>query len=216
MYQIKLIVSIALIFIITTVTGCATTEGEGALVGGLLGATAGALSCKGSSEDRAKCIAAAAVIGGGVGYVAGKVLENEKKKYANDEDFYNAQIGEIAQLNKDISTKNKDLRKSISNDQRQIKTLMAQYKKGQISKEQLTAAKTTYDQKLAAANTDLSKFKKEVEFKEKVVAEMRNNAKVKQSQIKKLQAGVDKSKSNVERVQQNVNLMAQNSSTVHL
>ena len=214
MHKIKLIVSLALIFIITTVTGCATTEGEGALAGGLMGAAAGALACQG--KDRAKCMVAGAVIGGGAGYVAGKVLEKEKKKYANDEDFYNAQIGEIAQLNKDISTNNKDLRKSISAVQRQITTLMAQYKKGQVSKEQLTAAKATYDQKLAAANTDLSKFKKEVEFKEKVVAEMRNNAKVKQSQIKKFQAGVDKSKSNVEKVQQNVNLMAQNSSTVHL
>jgi uncharacterized protein HemX len=161
-------------------SGCVTTstEGEGAVLGALAGAGIGALACKG--KDKAKCAAIGAAVGGGLGYAAGKVVAERQKQYASQEDFYDAQIRQTAQLNQKLAGDNKSLRASIKNDQRQLAAITAKNKKGQASNQQLIAAKSSMDQKRLDAEKRLKEAKQELEVQQTVLAILRIKALLRQ------------------------------------
>ncbi len=209
------VTALAVTSLCTLNTGCvSTTEGQGAALGSLAGLGIGALACKG--KDQAKCMAAGAVIGGGLGYAAGTVVAERQKQYANDEDFFDAQITQTAQLNRKLASDNSSLRASIKSDQRQLSSLNAKYKKGQATGDQLTAAKSSLDQKRLASEKSYNAAKQELEVQKTVLADMKKKGASQAGRVKKMEKEVVNLQKQVDDLQENIALMASSTSTVHL
>lgn len=106
-------------------SGCVTTtEGQGALVGGLVGSGIGALACK---DDRAKCALIGGAVGAGVGYAAGTMVAKEQKKYASMEQYYEAELAKTLQFNEELKKENKNLKKGIKQDKSKIAALKKRF-----------------------------------------------------------------------------------------
>ena len=213
---LKVLISCSLASTLVISSGCVTnsTEGEGAVLGALAGAGIGALACKG--KDKAKCAAIGAAVGGGLGYAAGKVVAERQKQYATQEDFYDAQIRQTAQLNQKLAGENKSLRASIKNDQRQLAAINASYKKGQASSQQLMAAKSTMDQKRLNAEKQLSEAKQELEVQQTVLADLKKQGTAQANRAKQLEKQVNTLQGQINDLQQNVSMMASSTATINL
>lgn len=215
-HRISLIATaMAVTCLCTLNTGCVTsTEGQGAALGSLAGLGIGALACQG--KDQAKCMAAGALIGGGLGYAAGTVVAARQKQYANDEDFYDAQITQTAQLNRKLAADNKSLRASIKSDQRQVAALNAKYKRGEASGDQLKAAKSSMDQKRLAAQKSYDEAKKELEIQQTVLADMKKQGSSQSARVKKLDKEVKVLQTQIADLRNTIDITANDPATINL
>lgn len=213
-HRISLIATaMAVTSLCTLNTGCVTsTEGQGAALGSLAGLGIGALACQG--KDQAKCMAAGALIGGGLGYAAGTVVAARQKQYANQEDFFDAQITQTAQLNRKLATDNKSLRASIRSDQRQVAALNAKYKRGEASGDQLKAAKSSLDQKRLAAQKSYDEAKNELSVQQAVLADMKKQGASQTVRVKKLDKEVNKLQAQIQDLQTILTTVATSPDTV--
>lgn len=211
---------LGLVVTLTLSGGCATTGGgtstqaEGATLGAILGGVIGAAAC--DSHDRAKCIATGAVIGGTVGFVAGQVVAERQARYANQEDFYDAQIQQTAQLNQALSTKNRNLRKSIQRDRRHISKLMARYNQGKASRQELLTAKANLDKQRTQNEKVLADAKRELEVQREVYKQMQQQGQAQRQRVKQQERVVTGLQAEVNDLQQNIELMATSSAAVNL
>jgi len=167
----------SMIILIPWLVACSTTTDsgvamQGAGIGAILGGVVGALAC---GNNRAKCAAIGAGIGAVVGGAAGYEINRRRQQYASDEDFYNAQIASTTQYNQQLSLYNQQLRKSLQEDQQQIDRLLAQYRHGQASRNQLIALQQNIKQKLDHGNQELANLHKELEVQQGVVAQAQQN-----------------------------------------
>lgn len=139
--------------------GCESLDLEKNELIGTLSAAAGcALIAKQTGGDD-KQVAAAALVCGTVGYAVTNKLENNRKQYASDEEFYRAETDRIAQYDATLS--------------RQIKVSEADLKSAQLQIDEVTAKTRRSDgdwANLIAINTDLQDRKVRLE-KELSVAE---------------------------------------------
>ncbi|NJN48388.1 MAG: LysM peptidoglycan-binding domain-containing protein [Candidatus Competibacteraceae bacterium] len=154
-----------------------STQAEGAVIVGVLGAVAGALLC--DKKNRVECAAAGAAIGGVGGYVIGNEIAKRQKRYASAEAFYDAQIRKTAQLNQSLSRQNRNLRKSIQADQRRVNTLVAQYRSGRTKKSSLNALRRDIERKHNQSSKQLAEAKKEYEINNELLKTMQNSGQAK-------------------------------------
>lgn len=211
---------LGLVLTLTLGGGCATTGGgtstqaEGATMGAILGGVIGAVAC--DSHNRAGCMVAGAVLGGAVGFVAGQVVAERQKQYANQEEFYDAQIEQTAQLNQALSDKNRNLRKSIQRDQRHINKLLSRYNQGKASRQELLAAKSNLDKKRSENEKVLAQAKQELEVQQEVYKQMQQQGQAQRQRLNQQKRAVAGLQTEVNDLQQNIELMATSSAAVNL
>lgn len=152
-------------------TGCAqpgyeaTTEGAigGTVLGGLIGGLAGG--------ERGAAIGAG--LGLALGGATGYALDQRKRQYASQEDFYDAQIRQTAQLNRQMATRNDTLSRSLAQDKREVKGLVSQYRAGRVNVAALRDEKADLDRKRKDNLALLSDLDKEMAVQRDVLAEAR-------------------------------------------
>ncbi|OTA20366.1 Chromosome partition protein Smc [Xenorhabdus beddingii] len=106
----------------------------------IAGAATGALACALASEHKAICIAAAAVLGCGVGVGANAYLDSQRKKYGTREQLLVASINDVKAENQRIQNVTATAKQVIAEDKRTLAKIkkdiaMKTAKRGQMQKE---------------------------------------------------------------------------------
>lgn len=102
----------------TTNTNRDELVGQGTIGGAILGAFTGYLTC--DKEDKEKCAAAGALIGGIGGFVLADEVAKRKSKYANWEDRITEQTRSLTQLTTKIRADNHNLSEQIRSNKKKI------------------------------------------------------------------------------------------------
>lgn len=154
------------------VTGCVTTDGdrtrmEGAGFGALIGAVVGGLA---GGEEGAIL---GALVGGGVGFIVGNEVAKRKQQYATTEQFLDAEIAHVQEINTATASYNQTLRNDIAQLDRESEHLRNQYNAGRIEQSVL-ASKRTDLQKQLATNRELEQgLVNELKVQERILSEER-------------------------------------------
>ena len=169
---------IALFVAAALIAGCAATddgqqtqvEGTaiGAGIGALLGCALGA-----AIIGEGGCLTGA-VVGGGAGALAGfgvgTEIADRKQKYANLEDFYDAQIDQTEKLNRELARRNRELEIGIRWSNTEIALLKRDIRQGRATQAQLRAKADAVERERKAAQETLTAAKEELEVKQAVLA----------------------------------------------
>lgn len=173
--QIPTTACIAILVLSLGLAGCqtmGTQDGsnqatkEGAVGGAMIGALIGALI---GGKDGALIGAA---LGGAVGGVAGHEIDKRKKEYASTEAFYDGQLAQTKELNTALAENNQNLRKSINEDEAQIKTLVESFNSGKTDNTALAAKKSEIDQKVTNTATRITALNEELKIQQAVLTEI--------------------------------------------
>ncbi len=197
---------LTVIFVLSCMAGCANihddstrTKTEGTGAGALAGGAIGALLGQVIGHDTASTLIGAAVgaaVGGVGGYAYGSYVADQKEKYANEEDWYNASIAEAEERNSQLAEYNRGLKTRVAELQQATDSLKARYKEKKVEKEQLLAEKENVDKLKKEADERLSAAKKELNAQNSVMAEMKKDGgnsdfeEPLSSQIKSLKANI--------------------------
>lgn len=149
------------------------TIGEGALVGTGVGALAGSAMCK---KDRTKCGLVGSVVGAIAGVVAGTVVADKKEAYVSAEDLLDQEIAHTRAVNEQLSTYSAKLSGMIGELEKQARSLKRRY------------------QNKAATRADVAKQRKQISSLLRDNQQVLNDAnRAKQQQVELYDAAVRKS-----------------------
>ena len=175
---------------------CQTTQEQGAAVGGIF---AGVL-CAALGGNAGDC-AAIATAGMAVGYLAGAYVESEKNKYANLEDFYNAEITQSEQFNQNLIQYRELAKNEIAEMEAEVDQLLAQKKAGKLDMASLETRKS----QIGALNTNLKAQLKsaqdEMKKREQVFADIRHNGTNYTAQAEQMQKQIALLKNNISTIE---------------
>jgi len=136
----------------TKTEGAVAGAAAGAIIGGLLGGRNGA--------------ALGAALGGMGGLAYGAYVADEKSKYANTEDWLNAEINKAHKTNQNIRAYNTKLSREIA----ETKRLTKLYKQKKISKQKLLTQKKLVDKHRREAQKKLATIEKTLSNQKSVLA----------------------------------------------
>jgi uncharacterized protein YcfJ len=195
--------------------GCATTGGdaqrtktEGTVAGGGVGAAVGGLLgyVIGGKSGAAIGAAIGAGIGAAVGYAYGSHVAQEKKKYANEEDWLNACVASAEKVNHETSAYCTQLGGEIADLEVKTSELQAQYEQKSVEKSALDQEQKAIEAKRAETEEKLKKARFELENQEKVLADARANKKAEFSS--KLDSEIEALKKNIADLETHSNTLA--------
>jgi predicted RNase H-like nuclease (RuvC/YqgF family) len=195
--------------------GFESVSDQGCAFGGLAGGIAGGvIGNRIASDNRMLGTIAGGVVGATIGKLIGcsigDTIEERRKSYASDADFYDNQIKLANDSANQLEVDNKDLQKQIASNRSIIKKLQAA---GASAQEKIKLAQTARDQNLAALKSYealAEQTSKEIEIQETVLAEIRG-VKGQDARAKKLQREVDDLKKQNAALNKNIeSLTAQN------
>ncbi len=136
----------------TKTEGAVAGAAAGAIIGGLLGGRDGA--------------ALGAALGGVGGLAYGSYVADEKSKYANTEDWLDAEINKAKKENKSIRSYNKKLSREIAESKRMAKL----YKRNVISKQKMLTQKKLVEQHRREAQKKLASIEQTLKNQKSVLA----------------------------------------------
>ncbi|TDT52374.1 hypothetical protein N7922_21615 [Kosakonia sp. ML.JS2a] len=125
------------------------------------GAALGALACAVSnSSNKALCIAAAAIAGCGVGVGANAYLDNQRKKYASQEQQLNAAIKDIQTENQKIQNATNVAKSVIASDKQTLDKLNKDIAAKTAKKEDVQKQVKSVDANIAYLRNTIADMKK--------------------------------------------------------
>lgn len=154
------------------ISGCVTTDGdrtrmEGAGFGALIGAVVGGLA---GGEEGAVL---GALIGGGAGFIVGNEISKRKQQYATTEEFLDAEIAHVQEINTATASYNQNLRAEIAQLDRDAEYLRTQYSAGRVEQTALTSKRNDLQEQLAT-NRELEQgLVNELKVQEQILSEER-------------------------------------------
>lgn len=181
----------------TVLQGCAGGAALGALTGALL------------SQNRAQ----GALIGGGVGALlgctAGGILNERRKRYRNEAEFYDAQIDQTKSVNRQLAQLNADLSQRIASNRANIAKLKRQRSQAKIDKSFAQAEFERANESYQLAKSELDAAKKEVTIQETVITELKAKPAGNAGRIQTLSADVASMRAYVQDLETQVDTLAQ-------
>ena len=108
------------------------TVWEGALIGAVAGSLIGGLA-GGDDED----VVGGAIIGGGVGALAGMYVAEKQKRYASAEAQLDAMVGDVRASNANTRALIADAKTVLEEDRRRLRALQAEERKGKVTQAEL-------------------------------------------------------------------------------
>ncbi len=168
------------------VGGCATTEGQGTVAGGVLGLGLGLLVCNGDSD----CITALTIAGGAGGYVAGSYVAEQKEQYANEEEFYNAELERARQYNSTLQAYHEETSTQLAELEAEADRLEAAQAQGADTREAMAANLELAQAQEEQLTYNISELTIEIAQSEEVLADMRSTKQTERD-VAALQAEVD-------------------------
>lgn len=130
-------------------------------------------------------------IGTLVGCSAGWLLNERRKEYKKEADFYDGQIAESKKHNASIKQLNEELDKEITRNNEKIARLKKLKKDKAKQKELADKEFKRVEENTDLAEKNLQMAKKEKEVQEEVLKEMRQNPKENEQRISKLEKEID-------------------------
>jgi hypothetical protein len=197
-YLIKTISrQIASIVLVLALADCSTdqdrtrTEGTafGVLVGGVLGATAGAAiaAATGNGDKIAEYAGAGAGLGalfGGVaGYNWGASVARKKEKYVHAEDYLNDCIGDAHKCTLALKQENQILRNQIADLNQKTRQLQVDSQNGRATRQKLTATADNINQRRADVQRKLQHAGEQLRLAQQALTDSRSQAGVSQGKI---------------------------------
>ncbi len=200
-----------------TLASCATTgEGGGGGVsrtvlqgcagGAILGGITGALLSK---NNRVAGGAIGALAGAAVGCTVGGILNQRRKQYKSEAEFYDAQIAQTQSVNQELAQLNADLSQRIASNRTNIAKLKQQRTQKKVDKSLAQAEYKKADESYNLAKSELNAAKKEVEIQESVIAELKEKPSGNAGRINTLSADVASMRSYVQDLEKQVDTLAQ-------
>lgn len=149
-------------------TGCAnmqTESGQGAGLGAIIGAGVGAaVGYMIGGEDGALIGAGiGTAVGGAAGFAYGNHVAGQKTKYASEEDWLDACVGEAQLANLDLKIYNKGLAQQVTDAEKEIVTLKKKQKNAKTRQAKLQQKQAEVGQMLASTAIKMEGAKKELE-----------------------------------------------------
>ncbi|WP_338803477.1 hypothetical protein WDV76_15275 [Xenorhabdus griffiniae] len=176
--SIRSMVSICMIFFLA---GCQTLQSPFAQSGGvdsrltqskdveffnksgwqacIAGAATGALACALASDHKAICIAAAAILGCGVGVGANAYLDNQRKQYATKEQLLVASINDVKAENKRIQNVTATAKEVIAADKRTLANLKKNIVAKTVKRDQMQKELAGLDANIAYLRNTIKEMK---------------------------------------------------------
>jgi septal ring factor EnvC (AmiA/AmiB activator) len=125
------------------------------------GAVLGALACAASnSSHKAVCMIAAAVAGCGIGVGANAYLDNQRKKYATEEEQLNASIKDVQAENNRIQNASEVAKSVIASDKETLAKIEKAMASDAVKKEELQKQIKGVDANIAYLRNIISDMKK--------------------------------------------------------
>ena len=204
-------------------TGCASTmeavgadtvKKQGCLIGTAGGALAGAAIGSQVDNGSTRNILIGAGIGAAAGYFAGcnygQLIENRRAQYANNADFYEAQIQNASLEATQLEADNASLQQDISTAKTVVARLetetMSEDQKKELAKKTLAANKKA----LSEYNKRTTKIGQEIELQETLLVEMKSTE-GQSEKATKLQKQIDEMKTRNAELTANIEVLtAQN------
>lgn len=149
-----------------SLAGCETvTEklGENELI---IAATAG-LGCAAVTKlvgGTDKQVAAALVVCGSLGFAVTKKMEDDRKQYATDEEFYEAESKRIQQYEANLSTQIKTSQSELASTQSQIQKVVAKTNRSESDQKNLTAINADLKSREATLRKELGVAKDNLKY----------------------------------------------------
>ncbi len=170
-------------------TGCANiqndhtrTTTEGTLVGAGVGAGLGALigELAGSAGLGALI---GGVVGAGAGALVGKHIADSKAEYASQEEWLDACILQAQETNTQLIAQNAQLKAEIATLDKESSTLMAAYRRQEVSSQTLKSEKSKIDSRQKELQEMIASMEAEVNKQKTVVTDARTNNNTREADI---------------------------------
>jgi len=157
-------------------TGCAnmqTESGQGAAAGVAIGAAIGAGigALIGGKRGAALGAGIGAAVGGAAGYTYGNHVAGQKAKYASEEDWLDACVGEAQLANLDLKIYNKGLAQQVTDAEKEIVALKKKQKNAKTRQAKLQQKQAEVEKMLASTTIKMEGAKKELEAQQYVTGE---------------------------------------------
>ncbi len=167
-YTSRLPIAICVCFALA-LGGCQNMRQEGCLVGGAIGA--GAATAAGGNDTRNALVGF--IVGCMIGTNYAQWVENEKRKYASAQAFYDAEIQATSQYNEQLERYNAAMQTEIAQLDQSSAELEAQYHSGQAKRRDLEKQRKVLSERKAQVDSALSAAEERLKQKEAVLADMK-------------------------------------------
>jgi len=171
--------------LLVALPSCETTEEQGAALGGLIAG----IACAIAEIDPGACVGMVTA-GAMVGAVAGGYVESEKKKYANLEEFYQKEMALAEDYNVKLSQYQSKVTEEISLAEAEVGRLVAQKSSGQAVVARIEAERQQIESLSGNLNSRVSQAKEELEKRNEVLADIRNNGTNYSEQAQRMQTEI--------------------------
>ncbi|MBB3103015.1 hypothetical protein [Azomonas macrocytogenes] len=141
------------------------------------GAAIGALACLvGNANDKGTCLAAAALVGCGVGMGANYYLDNRRAQYANDEQRLDVAIADVQKDNRELQDLTRTAQSVIDDDRRSLLKIKSDIAAKKVQKTQAQQRLVQIDKNASFLKDKLANAQAKQREWQKVAAAERNTA----------------------------------------
>lgn len=177
------------------------------------GALTGILACQlGNPSDKGSCMAAAAVVGCGVGMGANYYLDTQRSKYANAEQRLDATIADVRKDNQELQSLTRTAQEVIAEDRSKIEQIKRDLAAKRLRNEEARQQIASIDANAAFLKKTLADTRaKEQEWRKVAAAERGSGAKV-----DSLEAEINAMQRQIASLEQEVDELYQQRSSIQL
>jgi len=159
------------------VSGCLkdlSIEEQGAAAGVVVGGTVGFLACrlKGNSAKDCRVTAAVGAVGSGIaGGLYGRSIQERRDAYASDEDFYDAQLADLKEVNNALETERTTIDQLIQSANDEVESITNELSSTQEKSTNFESTRTKILEDKRKLDERIKEYKQELEVNQQILTD---------------------------------------------